>query len=601
MKRHAAASVSALIAAAAFFTMTAESSGPSQLRHGTGDVEPEQIARARRSPPRQIGLMPVVLKSEWPKPVPRQRRSPGGASDLTVRATPTSDAPLVPSGDIDEAPLTARTPRHALTLGPALPAGVTVYTPPIAGRDPMIAVGHQFMIASQNGSLVFLDKNGVSLPAEHGVSATPSVSAIFGDFVDRDSPTDLNKWSGFTMPCDSTDYPQTRTGKRYCIAEFYDLRAYHDSGADRFILLAQVRNALWTDIWAGRKTYQKEYRACGVYALSEGNVPVPDPAHCELTRRHAVFAVSRTADPRDGFYTYAITENNVQDWPWGAVNPGANTFVVGHKGVEMSHGMAAMVFRLSDLRNGARSPSYFKLYAKDLNGRLNPAPVVNQIAAPHAGLTLLAASSDGSDGDVLEVFAFQAPGGQGIKPPILRTARTLTGIDLPGWMARSVFRGGYLYMAWEADDPSDSYDTLRVRTLRTTLSMSRDFLSLGNMRAPTYRSAWLGKTGSGSWEVDDSHPAIAVNGAGDVLVAFSRARGEQLLYVIWRKYDPAPSPEIVVRARAKPDFQNPLKIDYAWAVVDPVADPAGKHPFWFAHVAKKPDGSAETAVVRVAQ
>jgi hypothetical protein len=41
----------------------------------------------------------------------------------------------------------------------------------------------------------------------------------------------------------------------------------------------------------------------------------------------------------------------------------------------------------------------------------------------------------------------------------------------------------------------------------------------------------------------------------------------------------------------------PLKIDYTWAVVDPVDDLT----FWFAHVAKKPDGSRETVVVRVAR
>jgi hypothetical protein len=506
--------------------------------------------------------------------------------------------PLGPLGDVDEPPRAVRAPRQPLPLSPLPPSGVTVFTPDVSGVDPMIAVGRQFMIVSQHAGFVFLDRNGVPLATRNGVDAKHGLSDIFGDFIERGSATDLNRWVGFETPCDSTTYPQTRTGKRYCIGEFYDLRTYYDAGADRFILLAHARNALWTDIWADNKRYQTELGTCGLYEPLGGAeaLPVPDQAHCSLTRRHAVFAISKSSDPRDGFHTYAVIENNVQDWPWGAVNPWGNTFVIGHKGVEMTHGMAAMVLRLSDLRAGAPQPAYFKLYAKDVGGQVNPAPLVHHGATKEQGLTLLAASRQRSGGDVLDVYGFAAPTGQGGKPAIHHRIHVLDdGIDLPSWMARTVYRAGYLFMAWEVDDPSDSTTTFRVRTLR------HRFLGFGPMTntspGSSQRASWIGKATPAAFDVDDVKPAIAVNARGDAIVAFSRAGGEQLLFVIWPAESAAPSPEVVVRARPQPDFRVPLKIDYAWAVVDPVDDLT----FWFAHLAKKLDGSRETVVVRVAR
>lgn len=534
---------------------------------------------------------PALLLKGWWGPGLRRPPAPGGPT-LQESAPP-------PIQEVDpQEPIVRRAPptRGALRPGPLTRASFQVMRPPVAGVDPMVAVGRNFVVAAQHRSLAFLDRSGIPLPEKNGIGPSPSVYSIFGEFLERGGPLDLNEVTGFPDACDSPAFPVT-SGNRYCINELYDLRVWFDPGGDRFVLLAHVRNPLWTDLWDDQKAYTGSVGTCGVYGAPGGgqNLPFPSADHCGLARRHAVFAVSLTEDPRDGFHTWAVTQNNHQDWPWGSVNAEGNTFVIGHRGTEMNHGTVAVVLRLSDLRSGSPTPAWFTYHPEHLWGHLNPAPVVHHGAgAGLGGLTLMVTSRQGSAGDSLLVFGFPAPTGQGVRPTPVRAAARLPGLDIPGWMARTVYRGGFLYTAWDAVEPTpEGFEILRVRTARIPLAQSGGALSIP-LTAPAYRHAWLGKQTPGSSLHNDGPAALAVNAAGDLLVAWHRSGGEQVLYSVWRAEATTPGAEVTVHARANPDHQ-PSRVDYAWAVTDPVDDLA----WWFAHNGKNNNGAPETLVVRV--
>ena len=557
---------------------------PSAIQGPANPAPPSADPGVRQSAP--------VLKSSWGPGM--QRRSPPTGNVLQWSAP----SPPVQEPDPDAVMIQRAPPNRGVLQTPrATPAPpFQVMRPPVTGVDPMVAVGRNFMVAAQHGSLVFLDRSGAPLAEKGGVGPAPSVDAIFGDFITRGGPLDLNEVTGFPAACDSPTYPVT-SGNRYCINEFYDLRVWFDPGGDRFVLLAHIRNPLWTDIWDDQKAFTDSVGACGVYRPAGGgdNMPVPHPSHCALARRHAVFAVSRTEDPRDGFHTWAVTQNNYQDWPWGSVNAEGNTFVIGHKGTEMNHGTVAVVFRLADLRGGSATPAWFAYTPQHLWGHLNPAPVAHHGAgAGLGGLTLMVTSRQGSAGDSLLVFGFPAPTGQGVRPTPVRAAVRLPGLDIPGWMARTVYRAGFLYTTWEAVEPTpEGYQIFRVRTARIPIALSGNTLSLP-LSAPAYRHSWLGKQTLGSAFHDDRHPSLAVNSAGDLMVAWHRAGGEQVLYSVWRAGNVPPGPEVIVHSRTNPDYM-PSRVDYAWAVTDPLDDLT----WWFAHNGKRSNGTPETLVVRV--
>lgn len=550
---------------------------------------------AMRVPP-PLPAQPVLLKSEWGPNTLRRRvaLNPSAAAAMAAEAPDHH-----PFERADDGPLVVRKPPAGFVLrqpSGSVPRTFTDLTLPISGPDPMVAVGRNFIVASQAHSVAFLDRSGAQLPPKNGIGAIHSHADIFGDFADAShGPLDLNRYAGFPKRCNDRSYPQTPTGQRYCVVRFYDLRAYFDAGADRFILVAHARNLLWNDVWNSTGQFTNMVGTCGVYTVSPGkNAPFPDPAHCPLARRYAVFAISKTEDPRDGFHTYAVTENNYQDFPWASVNAEGNTLVIGHKGVEMVQGMSAMVFRLSDLRAGSPTPAYYKLYRQDTGGHLNPSPIVHHGAASAlGGRTLLLGSAKLANASRLDVFALAVPTSQGGKPPMLKTSIIVPGVELThNELRNSVYRNGMLHMAWEAYPPGDS--VVHIRVARVPLAFNGSTYSLSTAPANGYRVAWIGKTDPVHATLHDQDPSIAVNRNGDVVVCFIRAGGEQLLFVRWPAAERQPRTETVVRSRSNPDYE-PGSTEHSWAVVDPTDDLT----FWLANNAKTTNGAEVGVLVRV--
>ncbi len=158
---------------------------------------------------------------------------------------------------------------------------------------------------------------------------------------------------------------------------------------------------------------------CNQDALERKNVCLlSNDKYCDLVRRYAAFAVSKTEDPRDGFHQYMITENNTRDWPWMAVN--GDAFVVSHKGDGSKTGPVATVFSVRALAKGERHPPYFRYYSKNVNDINSVMPPQHQQNA--AGLTFLLGNNKGLR---LDIFAFPQVNDPWTAPSLLKRLLTL--------------------------------------------------------------------------------------------------------------------------------------------------------------------------------
>lgn len=507
-------------------------------------------------------------------------------------------------------------PVEPVTTAPVVigPMDMKTVAVDLPGRSPMVAVGRNFIIASQDRHLAFLDRQGQPLPQTTTAATLMPTQNIFAAFLERDGPWDINRHSGFEKPCDAEEYPAT-SGERYCIGQVEDTRVYYDFLASRFIIVAQLRNQLDTEIWneARPRHYSRRFGVCGVYRDPDGNtVKLPDAAHCSLARRHLAIAVSKTEDPRQGFKIYAVTENNYRDGPWAAVNPRAQSLVIGASGVQMGKlGSALTVFHLEDLRLGSIKPRYYTVRPDELGGpgrnlaTRSVAPIVLQGDSESLEDWSLAAVFDrGEKGEVcLRVITLGRPAGQGVTPPLGEHCRELPwpqDIDAPPWLASAVFREPYLHLTWSTAPRAKPQDGASVYALRLPLYFRDGVARAPGISAATagYRLLRLDKESVAGAILSDEDPAISVNIRGNALVSFVRLRqaggGDpagnrfQVRYVLLKNLDSAAPPGAEIDFSA-PDGEYPAKtgIRHSWGVVDPLNDTT----FWFAHSYRWPKGA----------
>lgn len=161
------------------------------------------------------------------------------------------------------------------------------------GGDPQVAAGKSFLVVTaynklwvytKDGKLVTKDKYGSAL------SYPMTAAQLFTPLWDPPGPNSkgingyLKLPSG--VPCDVEDPFATGT---FCLNDWYDMRVIYDDFRDRFWVVATARNPNWKKETATLKQ--------------------------RIARRSKVaLAVSRTADPRDGFYLY---------WWNGVIDDGA--------------------------------------------------------------------------------------------------------------------------------------------------------------------------------------------------------------------------------------------------------------------------------------
>jgi hypothetical protein len=472
------------------------------------------------------------------------------------------------------------------------PAFSTPIYPASGALDPMLAVGNQYLIVSDTGSLAFYDKQGHLLPDKNGMPGKVSTATFFSGFVAKTNADgslnerNINLYLGFPKPCDSPDYPQTDTGKRFCISQFYDTRVYFDPTSKRFFIVCNSRHRLYIG-----DSVKNEYGTCGKYVDSDGN-NVPTNQYCDLTRRYVAFAVSKTEDPRDGFYQYILTETNYRDWPWLSVN--GDAFVISHQGDDTITGPVATVFSVSAIKNGVQHPPYFRYYTADVDGIKRVLPPTHY----GPGLTLLLGSNDNKG---LRIFGF-APSNDMWTAPKLLTASINFNDGLPSFRG-AVYRNDKLYLVSPLEVEANG-DTKRysVRVARIPLEKMGSSLSASKDSAKGFLDRFFGRNARSDAPGDRlsyEKISMAVNKNGDMFFGYRRnpfASANPLYpearYTVWYANETKQRRSYLLR---KGDAACTAKIDYTTAVVDPSDDKT----FWVALPYADSTGAYRTVVAKI--
>ena len=151
------------------------------------------------------------------------------------------------------------------------------------GNDPQVAAGKSHLIVTSYNRLWVYTKDGkLATKDKYGnpLSYPIKASELFKPLWDPPGPN-TNGINGFLklpsgVPCDVEDPFATGT---FCLNDWYDMRVIYDDFRDRFWVVASARNPNWKKESATLKQ--------------------------RIARRSKVaLAVSRTSDPRDGFYLY---------------------------------------------------------------------------------------------------------------------------------------------------------------------------------------------------------------------------------------------------------------------------------------------------------
>ena len=435
----------------------------------TLDEAPEQ---------RQPSLVDIRRRADRPIPVPAH-------SDVEAR-----------SGSVGQSPI------YDLKFEPGVDS---------AGWDPMIAVGFNFLIVSQDHQIGFFDKEGDPLDSKYGEPNLMTATEFFSDFLVPDdgqgNPNEhsINRHLGFPPVAASAgtcDPAAASPAPVPCIREFYDTRALFDPQSRRFVILSAARH---TGI-----TYERD-----------GTSKPTDP----LVRRYIAFAVSRTEDPRDGFYQYMSTESNYSDWP--RVTVAGGMLVVAYNSKQSARdGLKPVVYLYSmdELARGSAHPPAQKIYKTQTAGNVVPVTPYG----PDPGWTFLLRPS----GTTLNLFAFQPP--SDLRVPVKLEESTVSFAESLGFLrVGASYRGGKIYFAFPKDitdrQPNGKNGRQSVRVIRVPV------VDLGGTpRASGNTSDGFLDTFFGRSALEDApddlvsyeEPSVAVTAQGDMVIVYGRVGHE---------------------------------------------------------------------------
>jgi hypothetical protein len=432
------------------------------------------------------------------------------------------------------------------------------FFPAVQGVDPMLAVGHQFMVVTQDHRVGFLGRDGSALPSKDGEATNLSATTFFGGFIAATNP------DGTPNPDNiNTLSPQT-------ISEFYDTRVAYDAPSRRFAILS-----------AARKPGTKD-------------------------TRYYAFAVSRTEDPRDGFEQYMTTESNFRDFPRLTIH--GDRLLVAHNaaaGGGETDTPVLSAYHYPSLRQGILDPPNWQYFQNDLEG----APRVFLVShhGDTGGMSLL---FDIRKDHILRIPAFALAGQPHLAPQPLFAEVTLSKpASWPGPFG--VFRNKTLHTASAIQItsrvPNEAPPRDSIRVLRIPFSTITSNKLAVDAAGVVDRVFGLNAPSDDPLDkVSYDMPGLAVNQQGDAIYSYGRTGittkqplFPEVRYSVWLQgeaqqrrsrllqagsfqptwlYD-ASSTDKVEAETVATSVTHAYKLDYSTAVVDPVDD----HTFWFIH------------------
>lgn len=473
------------------------------------------------------------------------------------------------------------------------PPGLRFY-PGISPLDPIVAVSKDFIVATDAGYITFLAKkqtnNQVAAPLAPGANGAPtsmSLTQFFGGLIAPTNPdgsvnqNNINCYLGLDrsglFSCDPTNPPLLPPDNFHpqdaCVSQFYDTRVFFRPDDQRFVVIAQARNRLWSTADWMKKTPQ--YFAD--QGLTQSEIQKLYDSGPEA-RRYIAIAVSRTPDPRDGFNQYITTTSNYADWPLGAV--GEDGIVVGHRQKPESGKPAIYWFGLTAAENNVVSPPYKEFGLPAFGGDGAPKPV-----APYGDAEgLFWFINDQSSPSRIDALTDEAdlsaatPSGTSFTPPHGKLQNN-------GIASTPVYRDGRVCAATGIRVENKPFrDSIRVTC--TGVSRSGRAAISASTSGQGVRDRVFGLNApqdAPGDRVSYENPALTVNKDGDILIAYIRfgAKTKKPLkpearYTLWYHDEAKPRRSRVLKRGEGVccKSEDSRRIDLMSAVVDPSNDAA---------------------------
>lgn len=311
------------------------------------------------------------------------------------------------------------------------------------GDDPQLAVSPHYLLVLEAHRYVFYDRSTNSALTSTGcVPLNGSFSDLFAPLLLATDPktnakndSDVNYHLGFPstpkFPCDPVNFldPPAPAPPSGCIQGNYDARAYYDYDTNRFWMIAAARNHL---------------EPCDASSPQE---PCGDQA-----QRYVFVAVSKTEDPRQGFWEYVLVRDYA-DWPLFSVRN--NRLLIGHSG-----GKRVYVFDSKKLLNGTKTDPFLGQYLDDSFTEADSVTPVTQYSDAD-GLSLLL----GRKGKDVTVYAFRDP-----TKPLVKKTQALKATA--GWRMQPVYRLSNFYFTDEFPDTDSPRNHVDVHRLTAALTGS---------------------------------------------------------------------------------------------------------------------------------
>ena len=386
-----------------------------------------------------------------------------------------------------------------------------------AGWDPMIAVGFNYIVVTSDHQVGFFDKNGDQLAPKAGEKTKMSASEFFGAFL---TPTTddgfVNEMSinrhlahdpGFPEAgvCDPDLSTVPQPSPSVCINEMYDTRVFFDAATKRFVIVSAAR---------GNTGFKRD-------AQNKDIASQTDP----VVRRYVGIAVSRTEDPRDGFYQYMTTESNYSDWPRVWVDH--DLVVVAHNSKQSSldgSKPAAYLYSIAALHGHDPYPEAQKIYPVEVGG--NVMQVTQQGADPGWSFFFRRA------GKKAYLYSFRPPVDWSEHISLVSDHIDLSeDIGFPRHGA--TYRAGRLYLSFEkeivAPIANGKNGRYSIRVVRIPVQNLNTGPTLTKDKAKGFLDFFFGRNALDddpsdlvSYEV----PALAVNADDDILIGYGRVEYE---------------------------------------------------------------------------
>lgn len=409
------------------------------------------------------------------------------------------------------------------------------------------AAAQSFVVVSGSGQIAFFDKAGSPLPLKNaGVPTQLTYDQLFAPIINHRNPDgtvnqqSLRRHLEFQSLCDPE---QPIDGLNRCPGAVTDANVVFDLSFKRFVISA---NLLY---------------------LSAGS---------DLFSRHALLAVSKTEDPRDGFHLFGNTESMVRSEPRLGVSAGMATLA--YAGTEDSVlRPTAYLYDLVTLSQNAATVNVTKLTTTQT--RVGLRPLLQHFGSQPAGFVTAA--------DYFALYAYQKDtrgavfvrassldaGGMPMQGRPLPTAK----LALSGTGTYS----GHLYFPGVSS--GNTATGARVpQIMRIPITWSASSLALGDFQRIDYDCPGMFSGQAFSCE----YTSATVNGLDNVLVSYAR---------VMKGSDPDPAGWSSARFTFFPTFdkttitdavlrqgEGPVATQFSLGYTQTVPDPAGVG-FWTAH------------------